>query len=63
MPEIDIDDVVCMEETHITVRGYRRRTTIPSGIFKFMGLKNGDIIRWVATKDGTVYVHKLDKED
>ena len=62
MPKIELEDVVYVEDTHITVRGYRRRTTIPSGIFKFMELKNGDVIRWVATKDGTVYVSKHKEE-
>ena len=61
MPKVELDDVVHVEDTHITVRGYRRRTTIPSGIFNFMELKNGDVIRWVAAKDGTVYVQKLVK--
>ena len=61
MPKIDTDDIVAMEDTHITVRGYRRRTTIPSGIFRFLELKDGDVIRWIATKDGTVYVSKLEK--
>jgi bifunctional DNA-binding transcriptional regulator/antitoxin component of YhaV-PrlF toxin-antitoxin module len=59
VPKVELEDVVHVEDTHITVRGYRRRTTIPSGVFKFMGLKNGDVIRWVATRDGTVYVKKL----
>ncbi|OGD46097.1 hypothetical protein A3K69_05015 [Candidatus Bathyarchaeota archaeon RBG_16_57_9] len=59
MPNVEIDDVVHVEDTHITVRGYRRRTTIPSGVFRFMGLKNGDVIRWVATRDGMVYIKKL----
>jgi hypothetical protein len=58
MPEIDVDDVVCMEETHITVRGYRRRTTIPSCVFKFLELGDGDVLRWVATKDHTVFITK-----
>ena len=61
MPKIDTDDIVAMEDTHITVRGYRRRTTIPSGIFRFLELSDGDVIRWIATKDGTVYVSKLEK--
>jgi bifunctional DNA-binding transcriptional regulator/antitoxin component of YhaV-PrlF toxin-antitoxin module len=47
-----------MEETHITVRGYRRRTTIPSCVFKFLELGDGDVLRWVATKDGTVFINK-----
>ena len=61
MPKIDTDDIVAMEDTHITVRGYRRRTTIPSGIFRFLELGDGDVIRWIATKDGAVYVSKLEK--
>ena len=61
MPKIDTDDIVAMEDTHITVRGYRRRTTIPSGIFRFLELGDGDVIRWIATKEGTVYVSKLEK--
>jgi hypothetical protein len=61
MPKVDTDDIVAMEDTHITVRGYRRRTTIPSGIFRFMELKDGDVIRWIATKDGAVYISKLEK--
>ncbi len=61
MPTIDTSEIVAMEDTHITVRGYRRRTTIPSGIFKFLDLKDGDVIRWIAKKDGTVLVSKLDE--
>ncbi len=58
MSGIEVDDIVCMEETHITVRGYRRRTTIPSCVFKFLELEDGDVLRWVATKDGTVFITK-----
>ena len=61
MPKIDTDEIIAMEDTHIMVRGYRRRTTIPSGIFRFLELGDGDVIRWIATKDGTVYVSKLEK--
>jgi len=60
--ELKLDDAVCMEETAITVRGYRRRTTVPSRIFKFMGLKEGDTLRWIATKDGTVFVMKVERK-
>jgi bifunctional DNA-binding transcriptional regulator/antitoxin component of YhaV-PrlF toxin-antitoxin module len=61
MTKIDMDEIVSIEDTHVTVRGYRRRTTIPSGIYKFLELEDGDVIRWIATKDGKVYVHKLEK--
>jgi hypothetical protein len=59
MPILDTDNIVAIENTHITVRGYRRRTTIPSGIFRFLDLKDGDVIRWIATKDGTVLISKI----
>jgi bifunctional DNA-binding transcriptional regulator/antitoxin component of YhaV-PrlF toxin-antitoxin module len=61
MTRIDTDDIVSIEDTHVTVRGYRRRTTIPSSIYKFLELEDGDVIRWIATKDGTVIVSKLRK--
>lgn len=61
MPQINTDDIVAMEDTHITVRGYRRRTTIPSGIFRFLELNDGDVMRWIATKNGVVFVSKLEK--
>jgi len=58
MTKISLDDVLYIEETSITVRGYRRRTTVPSRIFRFMDLHEGDILRWVAMKDGTVVITK-----
>jgi bifunctional DNA-binding transcriptional regulator/antitoxin component of YhaV-PrlF toxin-antitoxin module len=60
MKEPNLGEIVCIEETAITIRAYRRRTTVPSKIFKFMGLKEGDILRWIATKDGTVFVKKIE---
>ncbi len=61
--KLNLDDVVCVEETAITVRGYRRRTTVPSRIFEFMGLKVGDRLKWVATKEGTVYLIKVEPKE
>jgi len=62
MEKIDLGDIVCIEETAITVRAYRRRTTVPSKIFRFMGLKEGDSLRWIATRDGTVFVKKVESK-
>ena len=53
------DDIVSIEETTVTVRSYRHRTTIPSKIFKLLDLKQGDSLRWVALKDGTIFVRKV----
>jgi hypothetical protein len=27
-------------------------------VFKFLELGDGDVLRWVATKDGTVFINK-----
>jgi bifunctional DNA-binding transcriptional regulator/antitoxin component of YhaV-PrlF toxin-antitoxin module len=52
-----------VEETAVTVRSYRRRTTVPSKIYNLLEIKPGDSLRWVALKDGTVYITKVKKRD
>lgn len=59
MGDLDSDDIICLEETTVTVRSYRHRTTIPSRIFKYLELKQGDSLRWIALKDGTIYIQKV----
>ncbi|WAI01224.1 AbrB/MazE/SpoVT family DNA-binding domain-containing protein [Methanogenium organophilum] len=56
---INSNDIICVEETAITVRSYRRRTTVPSKIYKLLEIGPGDSLRWVALKDGTVYLTKI----
>jgi bifunctional DNA-binding transcriptional regulator/antitoxin component of YhaV-PrlF toxin-antitoxin module len=56
---ISSDDIICIEETTVTVRSYRHRTTVPSKIFKLLDLKQGDSLRWIALKDGTVFIKKV----
>jgi bifunctional DNA-binding transcriptional regulator/antitoxin component of YhaV-PrlF toxin-antitoxin module len=56
---LNSEDIICIEETTITVRSYRHRTTVPSKIFKFLDLKQGDSLRWVALRDGTVFIRKV----
>jgi hypothetical protein len=63
MKKLDMEDIVAIEETDLTIRGYRHRTTVPSKIFEFLRLKQGDAIRWIATKDGSVYVLKVGEKD
>lgn len=40
-----------MTETSITIRGTRRRTTVPKEIAEHFGLKDGDRFRWILFKD------------
>jgi len=53
-----LEDVLYIEETKVTIRKYRHRTTVPSKIFKLLKLKDGDYLRWVAMKDGTILIEK-----
>ena len=52
------EDVIYIEETKVTVRKYRHRTTIPAKIFRLLKLKDGDILRWIAMKDGKIFIEK-----
>lgn len=59
MGNLNSDDIFCIEETKVTARSYRHRTTIPSKIFRYLDLKQGDSLRWVALRDGTVFIRKV----
>jgi bifunctional DNA-binding transcriptional regulator/antitoxin component of YhaV-PrlF toxin-antitoxin module len=49
--QINLDDVEYLTETSITIRGTRRRTTVPKEIAEYFGLRDGDRIRWILFKD------------
>ena len=53
-----LEDVLYIEETKVTVRKYRHRTTVPSKIFKLLELEDGDTLRWIAMKDGRIFIQK-----
>lgn len=59
MVQIDTEQILSIEETTVTVRAYRHRTTIPAKVFKFLDLEQGDMLRWVALKDGTIFITKV----
>jgi bifunctional DNA-binding transcriptional regulator/antitoxin component of YhaV-PrlF toxin-antitoxin module len=56
------DNVLAIEETRVTVRKYRHRTTVPTKIFKLLELKDGDTLRWIAMKDGKILIEKTKNE-
>ena len=60
--KLNIKDIVHLQETTLTIRGSRRRTTIPREVLDFFGLKDKDSIRWVLLKDGTVRVMPAGKK-
>jgi len=57
--KIELDDVKCVKETGITIRGSRRRITVPSEVVELLKLKNGDKLRWIVLKDGTIDLQKV----
>jgi len=59
--KIDLDDVKCIKETAITIRGSRRRITVPSEVVEILKLKDGDKLRWIVLKDGVIDIQKVKK--
>jgi len=57
--KIETNEIVCIEETAITVRSYRRRTTVPSKIFHLLDLQPEDSLRWVGLRNGTVMITRV----
>ena len=54
--QVDLDNVAYISETTITIRGSRRRTTVPKDIVDRLGVADGDRFRWVLFADGTILV-------
>jgi len=54
--QINLDDVEYITETALTIRGTRRRTTVPKEIADYFSLKDGDKIMWILFKDGKVVI-------
>jgi bifunctional DNA-binding transcriptional regulator/antitoxin component of YhaV-PrlF toxin-antitoxin module len=63
MVQVDMDKVEYVTETKLTIRGSRRRTTIPKVIVDRVGLKNGSKIRWMLFKDGGINITKVKRKD
>jgi bifunctional DNA-binding transcriptional regulator/antitoxin component of YhaV-PrlF toxin-antitoxin module len=61
--KIDLEDVEFVTETALTIRGTRRRTTVPKAIVDRFDLRDGDKIRWVLFADGTMVVTKVRRRD
>ncbi len=61
--KVDLNDVEYISETSLTIRGTRRRTTVPKVIVDKLKLKNGDKIRWVFFKDDSISITKVTRRD
>jgi hypothetical protein len=57
--QINMDEVEYISETSLTIRGSRRRSTVPKHIVDKLGLMHGDKIRWILFKDDSILVAKV----
>ena len=62
MTKIDIDQVAFISETSLTIRGSRRRTTVPKEIAEKLNLDDGDKIRWILFHDDSIMITKVLKK-
>jgi len=56
--KVELDQIRCITDTSITIRGSRRRMTVPSEVVELLKLKDGDKLRWVVFKDGSIHIKK-----
>ncbi|MCK4332430.1 MAG: AbrB/MazE/SpoVT family DNA-binding domain-containing protein [Thermoplasmatales archaeon] len=57
--KIELDEIRCIKDTALTVKGSRRRITVPSEIVELLKLKNGDKLRWIVFNNGMVQLQKV----
>jgi len=59
--KVELDDLKCITDTSITIRGSRRRITVPSEVVELLNLKDGDKLRWTVFKNGNAQILKVKK--
>ena len=57
--KVELNDVKCITETALTIKGSRRRITVPSEVVELLKLNNGDKLRWIVFNNGTVHIQKV----
>ncbi|UCG68929.1 MAG: hypothetical protein JSV09_14245 [Thermoplasmata archaeon] len=57
--QVNMDDVVHITETGLTIRGSRRCAAIPKPTVDKIRLGNGDIIRWILFKDRSMVITEV----
>ncbi|MBN2066676.1 MAG: AbrB/MazE/SpoVT family DNA-binding domain-containing protein [Candidatus Thermoplasmatota archaeon] len=59
--KVELNDVRCITDTALTIRGSRRRITVPSEVVELLKLHDGDKLRWIVFDDGNIHLHKVKK--
>ena len=59
--QVELEDIRCITDTALTIRGSRRRITVPSEVVEILKLKDGDKLRWIVFKNGSIKIQKVKK--
>ena len=59
--KVELEDVRCITDTGLTIRGSRRRITVPSEVVEILKLKNADKLRWIVFNNGNIQIQKVKK--
>ena len=54
--QIDLDEIEYITETSLTIRGNRRRITVPKEIADHFKLEDGDKIMWILYKNSKLFI-------
>jgi bifunctional DNA-binding transcriptional regulator/antitoxin component of YhaV-PrlF toxin-antitoxin module len=57
--KIELDNIKCIKETAITIRGSRRRITVPSEVVDLLKLPDGDRLKWIVLNNRTITLSKV----
>jgi len=57
--KVEVDQIRCITDTSITIRGSRRRMTVPSEVVELLKLKDGDKLRWIVFNNGSINIKKV----
>ena len=57
--KVDLNEIRCVTDTSITIRGSRRRMTVPSEVVDLLKLEDGDKLRWIVFKNGVIHIQKV----
>ena len=60
--KVELEDILCITDTALTIRGSRRRITVPSEIVEILKLEDGDKLRWIVFKNGNINIQKANKK-
>ena len=60
--KVDLKNVISITETAITIRGSRRRITVPSEVVENLKLRDGEKLRWIVFKNNSIFVQKVNSQ-